>query len=334
MGLRFRKSVKICNGLRLNFGKTGASVTVGSGPFKKTFNTNGNVTTTVGLPGTGIYWTETERRGSKNSKSTSGSRQTRETRPSQSSDYQVPPAVDAYFTQGVAEDIYAMDIPGPATPVTASGKPSIASKSNTEVVSSSREPVTNIAKLSANDIKKIYLYEDAPVDWTEIIAGATADDLLMDPGIHSYCVQMAPRILSGDIDAYLEVIERMHPVDDLALYSGDFEFGTNNANYIEVEFSPKPELVLLEGNSDDMLEEFVAAVAIRVARDLFTLLPVTKVLVHVEINKKTVLSAIFIRNQLYNVNFRSINASSIVKMFPHQVVNDYCHLNCVERMQI
>ena len=28
--------------------------------------------------------------------------------------------------------------------------------------------------------------------------------------------------------AYLEVIERMRPVDDLALYSGDFEFGTDN----------------------------------------------------------------------------------------------------------
>ena len=68
MGLRFRKSVKICDGLKLNFGKTGASVTVGSGPFKKTFNTNGNVTTTVGLQGTGIYWTETERRGSRNNR--------------------------------------------------------------------------------------------------------------------------------------------------------------------------------------------------------------------------------------------------------------------------
>lgn len=334
MGLRFRKSVKICNGLRLNFGKTGASVTVGSGPFKKTFNTNGNVTTTVGLPGTGIYWTETERGRSKNNRSVSGSRQTRETLPSQSSDYQVPPAVDAYFTQGVAEDIYAMDITGPATPVTASGKPSIASRFNTDVVSSSSDPVTNIAKLSANDIKRIYLYEDAPVDWTEIIAGATADDLLMDPGVHSYCLQMAPRILSGDVDAYLEVIERMRPVDDLALYSGDFEFGTDDANYIEVEFATKPERVLRDGTSDDMLEEFVSAVAVRVARDLFALLPVSKVLVHVEINGDTVLSVIFSRNQLYRLSFRNENASSIVKVFLHQAVKDYRHQNSVARMQI
>ena len=97
MGLRFRKSVKICDGLRLNFGKTGASVTVGSGPFKKTFNTNGNVTTTVGIPGTGIYWTETERRGSRNNRRTSNLQQTRTPMLSQQSNYQVEPAVDDYF---------------------------------------------------------------------------------------------------------------------------------------------------------------------------------------------------------------------------------------------
>ena len=69
---------------------------------------------------------------------------------------------------------------------------------------------------------RIYLYEDAPIDWTELIAGATADELLMDSTMYTYCTQIAPRILSGDIDAYLEVIERIRPVDDLALYSGDF----------------------------------------------------------------------------------------------------------------
>lgn len=44
-------------------------MTVGSGPQKITFNTNGNVTTMVAFPGTGIYWTETERHGSRNNRS-------------------------------------------------------------------------------------------------------------------------------------------------------------------------------------------------------------------------------------------------------------------------
>ena len=155
------------------------------------------------------------------------------------------------------------------------------------------------------NIKRIYLYEDAPIDWAELIAGATADDLLMDQTVHAYCAQMAPRILSGDVDAYLEVIERMRPVDDLALYSGDFEFGTDSPSYIEVEFNADPDRVLADGYADALCEEFVSAVSVRVARDLFALLPVAKVLVHVEINGNTVLSVIFVRNQLCAVNFRN-----------------------------
>ncbi len=333
MGLRFRKSVKICDGLKLNFGKTGASVTVGSGPFKKTFNTNGNVTTTVGIPGTGIYWTETERRGSRNNRRNSIPQQTRATASSQQSNYEVAPAVDDYFIQSnVDENVDVISRPQSHAPAAVSTTSNVVShNSNTSQVSTAvSEERTG---LSLEAIKRIYLYEDAPVDWTEIIAGATADDLLMDHTVHAYCSQMAPRILSGDVDAYLEVIERIRPVDDLALYSGDFEFGTDKPTYIEVEFVASPERVLRDGLSDTMLEEFISAVAIRVARDLFALLPVAKVLVHVEINEKTVLSVIFIRNQLCNINFRNTTASAIVKEFPCQVAINSCYGD-VERMTI
>lgn len=198
------------------------------------------------------------------------------------------------------------------------------------------EPVTptEIKGLSTEAIKRIYLYEDAPIDWTELIAGATADDLLMDQTVHTYCAQMAPRILSGDVDAYLEVIERMRPVDDLALYSGDFEFGTDSPSYIEVEFNTDPDRVLADGYADALCEEFVSAVSVRVARDLFALLPVAKVLVHVEINGNTVLSVIFVRNQLCAVNFRNESATAIVKHFPHYVVENNNYLDSVDRMQL
>lgn len=333
MGLRFRKSVKICDGLRLNFGKTGASVTVGSGPFKKTFNTNGNVTTTAGIPGTGIYWTETERRGSRNNRRASTPQQTRTPMLSQHSDYQVAPAVDNYFTQSdVSDDADVATISESNAPVTVSRATNMAPH-GIDISQARVEDPVEIKGLSAEAIKRIYLYEDAPIDWTELIAGATAEDLLMDQTVHAYCAQMASRILSGDVDAYLEVIERLRPVDDLALYSGDFEFGTDKSTYIEVEFAASPERVLRDGVSDAMLEEFVSAVAVRVARDLFTLLPVAKVLVHVEINGNTVLSVNFVRNQLCNINFRNNNASTIVKVFPCQVARNYCCDN-VERMQV
>ena len=54
MGLRYRKSVKICKGVRVNFSKTGVSYTVGAKGASISFGRNGTYLNT-GIPGTGIY---------------------------------------------------------------------------------------------------------------------------------------------------------------------------------------------------------------------------------------------------------------------------------------
>lgn len=53
MGFRFRKSVKIMPGMKVNFGKKGASLSVGRPGATVNINKNG-VRKTVGLPGTGL----------------------------------------------------------------------------------------------------------------------------------------------------------------------------------------------------------------------------------------------------------------------------------------
>lgn len=63
MGLRFRKSVTLGKGVKLNFGKSGMSVSVGGKGYRKTINTKGQVTTSMGIPGTGIYYTDTKKIG-------------------------------------------------------------------------------------------------------------------------------------------------------------------------------------------------------------------------------------------------------------------------------
>lgn len=336
MGLRFRRSIKICDGFKLNFGKTGMSMTVGSGPLKKTFNTNGNVTTTVGLPGTGIYWTETERLGLKTNKS-SFSRQNRESIQAPWNDYQTPAAVNNYFDQQcMVEYNKPVPIDECDTPTQIPAPNDLHGSPTSNVGQLQTYDTTSTEKncLSTEAIKRLYIYSDEPVDWTELIAGASADELLMDPVAHSYCMQMASRVLSGDVDAYLDVIERMRPVDDLALYSGDFEFGTDSSSYIEVEFCVYPERVLRNDLSDALLEEFISAVSIRVARDLMALLPVSKVLVHIDIRGNTILSVIFTRNTLHSINFRNNCASNIVREFPHLIVTNFRNLNDVGRLSV
>lgn len=58
MGLRFRKSVKIAPGVRLNFGKKSTSVSLGGKGARFTVNNKGKKTASVGIPGTGLYYTE------------------------------------------------------------------------------------------------------------------------------------------------------------------------------------------------------------------------------------------------------------------------------------
>lgn len=57
MGLRFRKSVKVVPGVRLNFSKSGISTSLGTTGARMTFSKNG-VYSNVGLPGTGLYMRE------------------------------------------------------------------------------------------------------------------------------------------------------------------------------------------------------------------------------------------------------------------------------------
>lgn len=65
MGLRFRRSVKICKGVRVNFSKSGPSLTLGTRGAKYTIGSNGRRTATIGIPGTGISYTETTRNSKK-----------------------------------------------------------------------------------------------------------------------------------------------------------------------------------------------------------------------------------------------------------------------------
>ena len=70
MGLRFRKSITICKGVRVNLGKAGASLSVGTKGCRYSIHSSGRRTASVGIPGTGIYYTQSSSRGTRKYKST------------------------------------------------------------------------------------------------------------------------------------------------------------------------------------------------------------------------------------------------------------------------
>lgn len=59
MGWRYRKSVKILPGVKLNLNKNSTSVSIGGKGHHTTINSKGKVTRTIGVPGTGLYHTST-----------------------------------------------------------------------------------------------------------------------------------------------------------------------------------------------------------------------------------------------------------------------------------
>lgn len=59
MGLRFRKSIKIAPGLKINLNKNSVSATIGTKGAHYTVNSKGKKTVSAGIPGTGISYVKT-----------------------------------------------------------------------------------------------------------------------------------------------------------------------------------------------------------------------------------------------------------------------------------
>lgn len=62
MGWRYRKSINIFPGVKLNINKKSVGVTFGGKGAHYTINSKGTKTSSVGIPGTGLYYTDSIRK--------------------------------------------------------------------------------------------------------------------------------------------------------------------------------------------------------------------------------------------------------------------------------
>ena len=56
MGLKFRKSIKIAPGVKLNLSNKSAGISFGTKGCRYSLNSSGRRTTTIGIPGTGLSY--------------------------------------------------------------------------------------------------------------------------------------------------------------------------------------------------------------------------------------------------------------------------------------
>lgn len=81
MGLRFRKSIKIAPGVKINLNKKSTSVTFGGKGVHYTASSTGKKTASVGIPGTGISCTQTTGQSNRQKKTNKGGSQPMPTTP-------------------------------------------------------------------------------------------------------------------------------------------------------------------------------------------------------------------------------------------------------------
>jgi hypothetical protein len=359
MGLRFRKSIKLAKGLKLNISKTGLSVTVGRRGLHGTINTHGQITGSAGLPGTGVSYVKTTNL--KKLLNNGGKKKT------------AAAAGAAAAGAAAAGTARGSDSAGQET------------EAGVEETRASAEQQVEAFDAALNRIRLVHKVNITPIDWQAIHdapspsshyagTGSAQDSFkedLQEASQGQYdsaqdwqtLHDLSARVLAGDIDAYMEVINEAQPFADLEEYGSEFECGTDRPDAIEVEFDVKADEVvpdqrltltstgkvsqraMAKSVRNDIVQDYVCSTVIRTAREMFALLPVQQVLVNATdkvINtatgheeEVTLVSVLFDRDRFLATNFDMIDPSDLIEAYPsHMSCKKSKGMSPVERMEL
>jgi hypothetical protein len=317
MGLNFRKSISLGKGLKLNLSKSGPSVSFGKSGFRQSINLKGQARTTVGIPGTGIYYTKTN------------------------DVKKVVGGLTGKFQDAKAKKAAGKTAAEPKAPkATKAAAPAPAKSAvNEELIAQSKARVEEFAA-GIDALKSVHKQSDGYIDWEAVANGAVSGQLKeLQP--------FAQSVLAGDIDAYFQVISEVGPFDDLLEYGSGFEVGTDDPKKMEIEFQVKSDSVIptqypdMKANGEivmkdftksayyELVQDYVSSTMLRVARDTFALLPVQQVIIHAvdkvlnpatgNDEEVTICSVRLKRDALATLNFERIDPSDCLESFESNV---------------
>jgi len=339
MGLRVRKSIQICKGVKVNLGAAGVSLSLGTKGLRHTIHTSGRRTSSIGIPGTGISYTKTHRKKKNSKRLTRTNKQQWDGNEAGTDSLKVQEYNNLINTlRGIHKkcDEYidwqsilnGKDVlePGGIGPKQA------------QVLEELRNYRPGLFEKLISGNKKAEL--------EKAVEQAKKEDS-EDYKNREMLRKLAERVLNGDIDAYLDVIGEMNPLNDLLDFGSDFKFRSDSPSAIEVEFRAKSDTVvpayslsltktgklskkdLTKTAYYELMQDFVCSCSIRIARDIFALLPVKTVVVHVVENRvntetgameaMTVLSVLFERDIINGLSFDGIDPSDAMNNFWHNM---------------
>lgn len=352
MGLRMRKSITICKGVRVNFGKTGTSLSFGTKGLRHTIHSSGRRTSSIGIPGTGISYVTSsggkKRQASSNYSSGSYSSQAQLQRQQERFNelQQNESMVREYesFVESIKTIHTKCDDEIDWSHINAINEPFNPNGMGPRQV----KAIQALENFKPNFIQKAIksIAESKKASLAQAVEKAAAEDRAEYEEWKNLNL-LSQRILAGDIDAYFEVINEMNPLDDLLEYGSDFEFGADTSTAMEIEFRVKSEQIvptfsmsltqtgklskkdLTKTAYYELIQDYVCSCAIRIARDMFALLPLKIVVVHAVDNiinsetghheDATILSIVFERDALNSLNFSNIDPSDAMNNFRYNM---------------
>ena len=291
MGLCFRKSITIAPGVRINLSKSGPSLSFGKKGIRETISANGRSTTSIGIPGTGVYYTKTS-----NVKNLFG-----------------------------GKDKKAAAAKGAKT----AAKTSAASKGLSEAELEQNRNIVAEYEAAVEQLKSIHKLSDGAIDWTTLTAGDLAPfaQSVLAGDIDSY-FKVIEEV--GPFDDLLEYGSSFEVgTDDPSILEVEFNVKSEEVLPTTV-LSLKADGTVSEKEMTktayyDLMRDYVSSTILRVARDTFALLPVQTVLIHaqdVQVNSATgqdeeftLVSAKITRNQIGGINFERVDPSDCLNSF-------------------
>ncbi len=184
----------------------------------------------------------------------------------------------------------------------ASEKTAAAGPAPTQAPAPGKKPEKN-ASASFEDFWKGV---DETVDWTEILVSPTQTDFHVPPELWQLYHEQAEAVLSGDLNAYAEVLRAGQPLKDLQPYTGFCRIAIRSADRVTVTFSPSEEW-LERREEETLFTRYLCGMALRCARDVLSLLPLREVEVKAVNGEETLLRAVYPREKLRRLHFNAVD---------------------------
>ncbi|WP_433748152.1 DUF4236 domain-containing protein [Falsibacillus pallidus] len=349
MGLRFRKSFKIAPGVRMNVSSKSVGFSTGVKGLRYSVNSRTGSRITTSIPGTGLSYSTSGGRSRRtpayNRQREIAARQREQEKLDQMEAASL--AVEAY--ENTIERIHSIhkeaDDPVNWIKVRSSSPPY--EKDHGVMGPNEKSAADKLKNYKPGFIGKLFKQEDKERRKLEEAIEAARKEDEEDYRSWERDRLIATKVIEGDIDAYFEVINEFAPLDDLLEFGSGFEFFAEDPKVMEIEFQvnsdsvvPKEQLSLTKTGKlstkamtktkyFDIQQDYVCSCVLRIARDMFALLPLNTLYIHAldtRVNTATgyeeetvILSVKIERKTLNKLNFDGIDCSDSMQNFEHNM---------------